>query len=501
MKINKIYGTVMAVALGLSAGSCDLDPKVYSSLTDENFPKSLEDIDALVTGLYGNFKSNSGGVYDSSYGGWELPIYAAGGGWWAWNEFTTDECNHQSSSEMRFNWTPTSTDYNVYTVSRDISRATYILDQLEKRNDGSQALATKIAEVKALRAWHMFCFYDLYGPISVILDPKDLDNVQYMPRPSKEEYFNRMINDLKEALPDLYEKTNGTANWGRVNKALVSMLIMKAYMNEHRYAEAEPYAKSILDMGYSLAPTYREIFTKEQCDETIWAVPSGETAGNEYFYYCFPPNCITWGENFENPSCPTARWGGYIMPWRFYDTFDSQDVRLQHIAYQYKSGDGTVYTRPGAGGASDDRIQQGAIPIKYFVDDPNRYADGNTYTLGFRLADVYLSLAEIECELRGPTQTALDYLKKTTDRAGVSHTIPADIQSSKDKFMEFLLMERGHELFMEGWRRQDLIRHGKFVSSALERGWSNAKDYMVKFPIPNKVIVESGGVIEQNDGY
>ena len=121
--------------------------------------------------------------------------------------------------------------------------------------------------------------------------------------------------------------------------------------------------------------------------------------------------------------------------------------------------------------------------------------------MAFRYADVLLSLAEIENELNGPTDKALGYLKQITDRVGVTHTIPADIQSSKEKFKEFLLMERGRELFMEGWRRQDLIRFGKYIEFARNRGCTAAKDHMVLFPIPPKVITESGGVIEQNPGY
>ena len=78
------------------------------------------------------------------------------------------------------------------------------------------------------------------------------------------------------------------------------------------------------------------------------------------------------------------------------------------------------------------------------------------------------------------------YLKQITDRVGVTHTIPADIQSSKEKFKEFLLMERGRELFMEGWRRQDLIRFGKYIEFARNRGCTAAKDHMVLFPIPPK---------------
>jgi len=35
-----------------------------------------------------------------------------------------------------------------------------------------------------------------------------------LPRPDAETYITQMIKDLTEAIPDLPEKTNGTADWG-----------------------------------------------------------------------------------------------------------------------------------------------------------------------------------------------------------------------------------------------------------------------------------------------
>ena len=95
MKTKKIIGWALALCMGMMFHSCDLDQKVFSSLTNANFPQTVEDIDALVVGMYANFKANSGGMWDDSNGGWAMPIYAAGDGWWAYSEFTTDECRHQ----------------------------------------------------------------------------------------------------------------------------------------------------------------------------------------------------------------------------------------------------------------------------------------------------------------------------------------------------------------------------------------------------------------------
>ncbi len=45
-----------------------------------------------------------------------------------------------------------------------------------------------------------------------------------------------------------------------------------------------------------------------------------------------------------------------------------------------------------------------------------------------------------------------------------------------------------------------MIRFGKYIEYGKKMGYP-AKDHMVLFPIPPKVIIESGGVVENNPGY
>jgi starch-binding outer membrane protein, SusD/RagB family len=53
---------------------------------------------------------------------------------------------------------------------------------------------------------------------------------------------------------------------------------------------------------------------------------------------------------------------------------------------------------------------------------------------------------------------------------------------------------------MEGLRRDDLIRHDKYISFAQARGAVLAKDYHVLYPIPQSAIFENEN-IKQNPGY
>ena len=231
--------------------ACDLDSKVYSNLSETNFPQTEEDARSMITGIYGNFKCNSGGVDDSSINGsWAWPIFATGDGWWGLSTQTTDECYNIEKRWEDFAWGSALDTYSTYTISRNITRCTKILDVIDHMSGMTENTRKQLtAETKCLRGWLMFHFYDLYGPVPFTADPSKIDNVKYEPRPTKEVYFAQMTKDIEEAIPYLCDKTNGTENWGRVNKGLATMLLMKLYMNDHQWAKALPYAQKLMNMA------------------------------------------------------------------------------------------------------------------------------------------------------------------------------------------------------------------------------------------------------------
>jgi hypothetical protein len=61
-----------------------------------------------------------------------------------------------------------------------------------------------------------------------------------------------------------------------------------------------------------------------------------------------------------------------------------------------------------------------------------------------------------------------------------------------------LLAERGRELYVEGWRRNDLIRFGKFLEPWSEKPASDPK--YVLYPFPSAQIVANPD-LQQNPGY
>ena len=62
-----------------------------------------------------------------------------------------------------------------------------------------------------------------------------------------------------------------------------------------------------------------------------------------------------------------------------------------------------------------------------------------------------------------------------------------------------LLAERGRELYLEGWRRNDMIRFGVFNAPVGERPTASDASRAV-FPIPN-IALSSNPNLKQNFGY
>lgn len=505
---RKIYSIIACFVAVMTFVSCNLDPKVYSTMTDSNFPKSLEDANELLTGLYGQIKNNSGGVNDDRLGGWEWPYWSMGASsCFGFNEVTTDETYYYESTQLRdFEWGAAENTMGTFNLIRNIARTTNLLDVLEKlrgtEGADDETINRMEAEAKVIRAQIMYGLFDLYGPVPMAITKEEVDKGEYLPRPTEEKYRSQMVKDLTEALPYLYGKTQGTSNWGRVNRGMADMLLMKIYMNNHEWTKAQPYAEDVTTFGYKLSDDYFEPFYNEQSDETIWAIPSGSISDNEIFYYTIPSSC--------NNVCGldvAPYWGTFTSTWEFYNTFTDQDVRKQGFGtyfYEYKKDaqtnkvDTILHTRENSQGRGE--LAYGPLVVKYKISK-DLSSTGRFHQVCYRYADVILSLAEIENNTNGPTDKAMNYLRMITDRAGTTSTIPTDIQSSKDKFNEFLLAERGRELYLEGWRRQDMIRFGTFISDAVARGKVHAADYKKLLPIPSNVITESGGIVKQNPGY
>lgn len=495
---------VWLLLCGATVISCDdmLETKNFTDISPTNFFKTEGDMDAAVTGLYLPCTTNWG-YTDGGTGVWLNALFNADiNAYYPAGMVTTDVVRCYSSNIYdEFNVGPSSGGAieSTYNVIRFVARATDIINQISQSSGATEEIRNRfIAEVKTLRAFYMYTLFDWFGPVNVKLDPTTLMDNTILPRPSQEEYIAYIEKDLQEAIdtPSFPDKYNDDlSNWGRMSKSIAYGVRMKVYMHVKNWEKAKEAAEKLMSMGYSIIPEYEDVFNVDRTAEHIWSVPSN-TASDNYYVTEVLPSDFKKGYNHlgtsyirGDESTYYSGWQVFCMRWDFYDTFANNDKRKNAILCEYDTNDGVRKNRNNG--------MTGAIPIKFTDTQFANYGIQKAHPV-LRYAEVLLSYAEAENELHGPTKEAIDAVKQVTDRAGV--TIPASALAGTNEFREYLLAERGRELFCEGQRRQDLIRHGVYISRSRERG-NNAQDYQVLFPIPQDVITEAGGIVEQNPGY
>jgi hypothetical protein len=124
----------------------------------------------------------------------------------------------------------------------------------------------------------------------------------------------------------------------------------------------------------------------------------------------------------------------------------------------------------------------------------------------FRIEDVYLMYAEavLNGGSGGDAATALGYVNEIRQRAYGSS---AGNISSSDLTLDFILDERARELYWEGHRRTDLVRHGKFSESSYIWPWKGGVPEGVSvekcrdvFPIPSSDLSANPNLVQNEPG-
>jgi len=215
-------------------------------------------------------------------------------------------------------------------------------------------------------------------------------------------------------------------------------------------------------------------------------------------------------------------WNGFTTTADFYNSFHEEDGRRQSdingfteltgfnagflAGQQYKyvggnrvqvkdrSGSPLIFTPDVSLFYSTEAkgIRTMKYPLKY---DPVTLSNSqpNDFVF-FRYADALLMQAE--AILRGGTdhhgETPMTILNQLRVRSGVEPlTAEPDLAE--------ILAERGRELYLEGVRRDDLIRFGKFNDPVNERS-TKSEAFKVVLPIPNQAV-SSNPNLKQNFGY
>lgn len=372
------------------------------------------------------------------------------------------------------------------------------------------------AEARFIRAFVMFSVADGWNQVPFREPGGNLLNPPMVLRGAEAVDF--VISEVNAIMNDLPDGPTYKAN-----KDAAKVLLMKAYLNKGTFANRQSPSFDAADMNqvitnadaiinsgkYSLETSYFDNFAPNNdqvSSENIWTGENvgGVSSGNvrSRWFAMLHYN--------QNPS----GWNGFTTLSEFYDSFEENDARRSVdypgvtevggikagflIGQQYdgdgnpledRKGNPLAFTREVDPIETGNNLEiTGIRVVKYPVDYNGGDNADNDYVF-FRYADVLLMKAEALLRT-GNASGALDIVNELRNARNASALGSLDADE--------LLAERGRELYWEGWRRQDLIRFGKFLDAWQDKPASGPERLL--FPIPS-VALSVNPNLEQNPGY
>ena len=505
MKRISIYAVILLMLCAVMQ-SCELQSEQFSDVDPAIYPTTANDARDLVTSAaYAPFEND-----------WYSGIFGIATGYFIDVDMATDYgyCSWDDGggwSRLAFaQWTPNDTR-NVTNIWRDylnkISKMTLTIDRIQPVQMDEKLKAQYVAELRCGRGFMAFIQWDMYGPIVVssLENLKDPTARVILPRLSEEATREYIVTELTEAAKDLpYSYKKGDSDYGRFTKGLCHTVLMKFYMQTQQWDKAITEGRELMkaEYGYDLVPSYADLFTRanEKNVETIFSIDCKEaTMENGWYPHALPSDYVLPGV-WEG-----GGWGGYKMTWDFFDTFEPGDERTTYIISEYTTAEGVVRDRENKGTDGGNCLQHGVIPLKYALEPVAGDACDIDYMV-YRYADVLTLLSEaIVRQGNTVTAEAISLLNQVRTRAKLTAYTAADFADARD-FLDKLLMERAHEFWFEGCRRQDLIRDGSYIQTMQKKCQAYGQPFIatenyVRFPIQESIIIAGQGVIEQNPGY
>lgn len=516
-KINKISLAAALLGMSLTMTSCvdDLRQEPVSEVTAASLYKDFSNYPHLLAKLYGGLAvgGQSGGDgngdiqdIDGGFSNYMRLLYTM-------NVITTDEAvigwNDGTLHEFhKMIWTPAN-EFNNAMYYRLYTEIAFCNEFIRNTSDeklgangisGANADEAKVmrAEARFLRAQAYYHLLDMYGNVPFV----DETTLGTVPKQLKRaELFNYVESELKAAEAGL--KAPKANVYGRLDKAAAWSLLSRLYLNSEvyngskHYADVITYCNMVIGAGYTLNPSYANLFLADNNvnnPENIFSVVydgqrTQTNGGTTYLVHASIGGTMNPADFGVN-----GGWGGIRTTKAFVQKFEANDDRGRfHTNGQTLEINDLGNFNDGYGFIKFKNVKSNGQPGIH-----NNWVETDLPV--YRLADIYLMYAE--AVLRGgggSSATALSYVNAVRAR---SHAAPISVLN-----LDFILDERSRELSWEMTRRTDLIRFGKFTSSAYLWPWKgNAKEgvavgeYRNLFPIPNNDMAVNPN-LTQNPGY
>ena len=405
------------------------------------------------------------------------------------------------------------------------------------------------AEIRAIRAMFYYYAMDMFGRVPLVLSSAEqLHSSLFQGQTDRSSIFQFVFQELQQVLPSLPDQhSNKEGNYyGRITRPVVNFLLAKLALNAEIYmyddwtqgyasrpkgsnihfsvpaADAFShdgdkelnawetciyYCDKLAEEGYVLESDDAFNFSthNETSKENIFTIPMDKNIYTNQFHYLFRSyhythgGALGWGS--ENGTCATIS----TMKANHYGEAD-EDARckMNFVAGVVKVDGHELLMDNGkpleyqpfevAQNLTNSKFIKtaGARMAKYEVDRTS-YMDGKLQSndiVLFRYADALLMKAEAKVR---NGENGDEELNRIRARVGMSY---------RKATLDNILEERLLELVWEGWRRQDLIRFGKFTGAYDLRTplQGESSGYTTVFPIPQKCI-DLNSELVQNKGY
>lgn len=521
-----IKNACLLTALAFAAASCHkLDVTIDSKLTPANFPVTVDQAILASGPVYTKFRP----WYPRSY--WflqsistdEAVLPARGGNWWDGGRYAQLHLH---------TWNPDNATIGECwdNISTTISTANQILSTLESAPAGAPAQI--VAEVRTMRALSYFFMMDLWGNVPLVTKFGDTTRVTTT---NRADVFAYIESEVKAVLPNLSTAVDNST-YGRPTKYCAFALLAKMYLNaqeyigQNRYNDAVAMCDSIIQsQRFELESNYTAMFNINNgpaIKEFIFAIPYDGTQATEQIFARYSLH-RAMRNKYSLPFTPS----GAVSTWpEYYALYnEAGDVRnaiwLTGKQYNYNGSPITIATtkvgfdedytgsdksapynfeltltpdivikNPAIFDAGNDEKSwaEGYRCNKFYPDSTSSSRNQGNDMPVFRYADILLMKAE--AILRGATPTlgatavSLVNEVRTIRKASAWSSVTLDN----------LLAERGREFAWENWRRNDLIRFGKFEGSWGYKTDANTTRRL--FPVPTYARVLNP-LLSQNPGY
>ncbi|NJB71823.1 hypothetical protein GGR42_002285 [Saonia flava] len=410
----------------------------------------------------------------------------------------------------------------------------------EVLDDRSASTPEAKAHAAFLRGLAVYVILDNYGQVPYRdTSAPPLDDPSVL---TGDEAVSFIISDLEAAISALPTSTAGSDN-NRASKAAARYLLAKVLLNRHIYngtgtADSSDMSRviSLVDEiaadGYELQSGYFDLFRAEADNETIWYIPTG--VGNRI-----------WNGLHYNLTTPdqAGGWNGFSTLAEFYDLFEGDpNINVEGSGQEERRGFVPLAAEPaGAPGTKDSNgdgladgtnigngfligqqygadgtplTDRGGSPLAFTRDFTNtatgekslvenneitgirvlkyapRYGEFTEHEIFFRYSDAHLMKAEALMRSGGDPTALVNELRT------IRNATPLGAVTEQD-----LIDERGRELYIEFWRRNDLIRFGQYTND-----WEFKDPDAVGnsdrqlFPIPASQVILNPNLV-QNPGY